>query len=177
MTLRPETRGTVLEAIRPEPGETAPERDAPYGVDPSVVARRRRPSQLRAQWKGGDTLYERLGGAAGLHRLVDAFLDAIATLPEAADLRSTLLMRPNDLGPKFFEFLSGWLGGPDLYTLHHGAPKLRRRHFLVQIGPSRRDAWLLCFRRALEATTTDRRVIEVLWPQVESLAHYLCNHD
>lgn len=139
--------------------------------------RMRRPSQVRAKARGGVGLYERMGGAVALRRLVRRFSELMATLPEAEAARAVLHVAPADLGPKLYEFLSGWLGGPELYTKRHGAPKLKRRHFLVPIGPAQRDAWLLCFRMAASETVSDAAVVEELLPQIESLAHYLANRD
>lgn len=136
-------------------------------------AKRRRPSQVRARTRGGAPLYDRMGGAVALRRLVRRFHELMETLPEAEPARAVLLVAPADLGPKLYEFLSGWLGGPELYTKRHGAPKLKRRHFLVPIGPAQRDAWLLCFRRAAEETVADPTVVADLLPQIEALAHYL----
>ena len=137
----------------------------------------RRPSQVRARSRGGTSLYERMGGAVALRRLVRRFHELMETLPEAEAARAVLHVAPADLGPKLYEFLSGWLGGPELYTKRHGSPKLKRRHFLVPIGEAQRDGWLLCFRRAAEETITDAAVVEELLPQIESLAHYLADHD
>lgn len=137
----------------------------------------RRPSQARARSRGSTSLYERMGGAVALRRLIRRFHELMETLPEAEAARAVLHVAPADLGPKLYEFLSGWLGGPDLYAKRHGAPKLKRRHFLVPIGPAQRDGWLLCFRIAAQETITDTSVVAELLPQVESLAHYLANRD
>ncbi|NLH82578.1 MAG: group II truncated hemoglobin [Phyllobacteriaceae bacterium] len=138
---------------------------------------KRRPSQVRARSRVDASLYDRMGGAVALRRLVRRFHELMETLPEAEAARAVLHVAPADLGPKLYEFLSGWLGGPELYTKRHGAPKLKRRHFLVPIGPAQRDGWLLCFRRAAEETIADPSVVAEMLPQIESLAHYLADHD
>jgi hemoglobin len=51
---------------------------------------------------------------------------------------------------KLFMFLSGWLGGPQLYMEKYGHPRLRQRHMPFAIDSSARDQWLLCMRRAME---------------------------
>lgn len=138
---------------------------------------RGRPSQARARSRGPGTLYERIGGAPALRRLVRRFHEVLANAPEAAEARAVLHGAPSDLGPKLFAFFSGWLGGPDLYGERHGAPKLKRRHFLVPIGEAQAEAWLFAFRTACEETIEDRTVTAELLPQVESLARYLINRD
>ena len=44
---------------------------------------------------------------------------------------------------KLFKFLSGWLGGPDLFIQEYGHPRLRMRHFPFEIGIEERDQWVL----------------------------------
>jgi hemoglobin len=139
--------------------------------------RLRRPSQLNARSTSGRSLYERIGRTVGVRRLVRRFFDLMETLPEAAPCRAVFPADLEDSRQKFFEFMNGWLGGPKLYLKRRGAPKLRRRHFLVNIGSAQRDAWLLCFRRAAEETIPDRAALDMLMPQVESIAYYLQNRD
>jgi hypothetical protein len=66
------------------------------------------------------TPYDQLGGAEALHHLVDRFYHHMDTLPEAARVRA---LHGADLSPanqKLFMFLSGWLGGPNLFMGIHG---------------------------------------------------------
>lgn len=175
------------EAMRRRLGETEAVAEVPMvatdepGADAAGTAGaaeskgRRRPSQARARSRGPGTLYERIGGAPALRRLVRRFHEVLANAPEAAEARAVLHGTPADLGPKLFAFFSGWLGGPDLYGERHGAPKLKRRHFLVPIGEAQAMAWLFAFRTACEETIEDRAVVAELVPQVESLALYLVN--
>lgn len=96
------------------------------------------------------TPYQRLGGEAAVRRLVVRFYELMATLPESQGIR---VMHPADLSgssDKFFKFLSGWLGGPQLYVEEYGHPFLRARHLPFAIGVAERDAWMLCMTRALE---------------------------
>jgi hemoglobin len=101
------------------------------------------------------TLYEKLGGEAGVRRLVDRFYDLMDTLPEARAIRD---MHPRDLATsrdKLFKFLSGWLGGPSLYMEEYGHPRLRARHMPFTIGDAERDAWLMCMQKALDEFDLD----------------------
>lgn len=98
------------------------------------------------------SLYEAMGGEAGVRALVEAFYDVMDTLSEAQDIRA---MHPADLTEsrrKLFFFLSGWAGGPPLYMQTYGHPRLRMRHLPFAIGGAERDQWLLCMNIALEAT-------------------------
>jgi hemoglobin len=123
------------------------------------------------------TLYEAVGGAPavrGLTRRVYALMD---TLPEAARCRA--IHPPNLSGSeeKLYEYLTGWLGGPPLYTEKRGHPMLRRRHFAAPIGPAERDEWLLCFVRALEETVPNEALRNIILEPVTRLAHHMQNQE
>jgi hemoglobin len=99
--------------------------------------------------------YERIGGAAGVDRLVEAFYRRVDTLPQAATIRA---MHAADLSPTkaiLKVYLNEWLGGPKEYTRRRGPPRLRRAHADFAIGAAERDAWMLCMRGALAETVAD----------------------
>jgi hemoglobin len=90
------------------------------------------------------TLYDLIGGDVRVRELVDRFYDLMDLQPEFAVLRA---MHPPSLDgsrDKLYHFLSGWSGGPDLYTPRYGNAFLRARHLPFAIGTSARDQWLLC---------------------------------
>lgn len=96
------------------------------------------------------TLYALLGGPDGLRQLVDRFYDHMAARPESVGIRE---MHPEDLSlsrQKLFEFLSGWSGGPPLFTQKYGYPRLRARHLPFKIGKPERDQWMMCMVLAAE---------------------------
>lgn len=98
-----------------------------------------------------NTPYMALGGEAKVRELVDRFYDLMDELPEAYELRQ---MHPEDLGhsrDKLFMFLSGWLGGPDLFVQEFGHPMLRRRHMPFTVDVQSKDQWLLCMKLAMDA--------------------------
>lgn len=104
--------------------------------------------------------YERLGGAARVRALVDRFYDLMDLEPAYADLRR---VHGNDLTAardKLGWFLSGWLGGPDLYVERFGHPRLRARHLPFSIGVRERDQWLACMNQAMveEGVDEDLRI-------------------
>ena len=47
-------------------------------------------------------------------------------------------------------FLSGWMGGPDLFVERYGHPRLRARHLPYAIGTRERDQWLRAMAWAME---------------------------
>ena len=101
------------------------------------------------------THYQRIGGAEKIHALVDRFYYLMDELPEAYGIRK---MHTEDLqvvNDKLFMFLSGWMGGPQLFVEAFGHPMLRRRHLPFAIGDAERDQWMLCMNQALDDVVED----------------------
>lgn len=96
------------------------------------------------------TPYDILGKDAPLRRLVDAFYDRMDALPAAHPLRT---MHAEDLAPmreKLFDFLSGWLGGPDRYFARPDAKCMGSAHTPFDISEGTAGAWLECMQQAME---------------------------
>lgn len=96
------------------------------------------------------THYDQIGGAERVRELTNRFYDLMDEMPEAYELRK---MHGPDLEPmkeKLYEFLSGWLGGPQLYIEKYGHPRLRARHLPFPINIEMRDQWLLCMETAMD---------------------------
>jgi len=103
--------------------------------------------------------YQRLGGEEAIRKLVDRFYELMDTLPQAQQIRA---MHPDDLSgsaDKLFMFLSGWLGGPQLYTETYGHPRLRMRHMPFPVDEAARDAWMLCMKKALEEMNIEDEIL------------------
>ena len=123
------------------------------------------------------TLYEAIGGDETIRRLTRRFYELMDTLPEAKNCRA---IHPPDLDGserKLYEYLTGYLGGPPLYTEKYGHPRLRSRHFMAEIGPAERDEWILCFRRAMDETIEHPKLREIIWAPIERLAFHMQNKD
>lgn len=121
------------------------------------------------------TLYEAIGGEETVLRLVKRFYELMDTLPEAKACRA---IHPPSLAgseQKLFEYFTGWLGGPPLYTSKYGHPMLRRRHFVAPIGPEERDGWLLCFETAITETVQNARLRDMILEPVRRLATHMQN--
>ena len=93
--------------------------------------------------------YELIGGDAGVRQLVDRFYDLMDTAPEAAEVRALHANNLKVSREKLHQFLSGWLGGPQLYVERYGHPMLRARHMPFPIAERERDQWLWCMDRAI----------------------------
>lgn len=119
--------------------------------------------------------YQRVGGAEGLQSLVERFYELMDTLPEAAPIRA---LHPKDLTTsqeKLYEFLSGWLGGPNLYQEKYGHPRLRARHLPFAIGVAERDQWLLCMKQALDESSMDMEMKGFLMDRFGQVADFMRN--
>jgi hemoglobin len=121
------------------------------------------------------SMFERVGGAVTIDRLVEAFYSRMDALPEASIIRA---MHAANLGPVknvLKRYLSEWTGGPKLYSPEKGHPRLRQRHIGFVIGNAERDAWLLCMRGALAETVADDRARQELDAALTKLADWMRN--
>lgn len=123
------------------------------------------------------TPYRLLGGEPALRSLVDRFYFYMDILPEAQGIRA--LHQP-DLASarnKLFKFLSGWLGGPNLFIEEFGHPMLRARHLPFAIGEAERDQWMLCMNKALAEMTMDSQLRATLQNALQQLATHMMNRE
>ncbi len=98
----------------------------------------------------GDSSYKAAGEISGITKLVNDFYDFMEEVPEA---KKILNMHPDDLTEsrkKLAYFLSGWLGGPKLFSENFGKINLPGAHKHLSIGLEERDAWILCMQKAVK---------------------------
>ena len=72
------------------------------------------------------------------------------------------------------EYLTGFLGGPVLYTGEHGIPQLREQHQRFHITPEMRDQWYGCMTQAIAREVADAALRRELEAAFWSLAESLC---
>jgi len=94
--------------------------------------------------------YELLGGEQKIHALVDRFYDLMDEVPEYYGVRKLHPATLEGSREKLKMYLSGWLGGPQLYIERYGHPRLRARHLPFSIGKGERDQWLACMFSAMQ---------------------------
>lgn len=121
-------------------------------------------------WGDAPTPYEAVGGEAALRSLVDHFYDRIKS--DSPVLRALHPADDRNSRRNLFEYLSGWMGGPSLYTERKGHPRLRMRHLRFSIGSVEAAEWMRCMRGALE----DANVAEPLRGYLESRFTQLADH-
>ncbi len=121
------------------------------------------------------TPYDILGGEEAVRSLVHRFYTLMDQNPECKTIRD---LHPQDLSTseeKLFWFLSGWLGGPDLYVQKKGHPMLRRRHLPFKIGDRERDQWMNCMKQALEEMELDPDFHDQLVASFQRTADHMRN--
>lgn len=121
------------------------------------------------------SIYTLIGGEATVRALVKRFYQLMDTLPAAQGIRR---MHAADLGPieeKLVLYLTGWLGGPQLYIEKYGHPMLRARHLPFSIGSSEIKQWLLCMRQALLETVDDSDIRTQIDSALTGLALHMRN--
>ena len=125
------------------------------------------------------SLYNLLGGEPEathkIREIVEAFYDVMDSDEKAKTIR---LMHPEDLTSsreKLFMFLTGWTGGPQLYTDRYGHPFLRRRHLLFKIGEEERDQWIYCMTKGMLNLKMEEVKIKALLNALYPIADFMRN--
>ena len=121
--------------------------------------------------------YEALGGEAAVRKLVDRFYDLMDTLPEAKGIRDLHPERLSGSREKLFMFLTGWLGGPQLYVERFGHPRLRARHLPFAIGEAERDQWLMCMKISVNELEVEQKWRDFLMEKFNGLADFMRNQE
>jgi len=124
-----------------------------------------------------DTPYALIGGHTQVRALIDRFYDLMDSMPEYYVIRKLHPADLSDSRDKFYLFLSGWLGGPPLYTDKYGRPMLRARHLPFAIGIAERDAWMACMTQAGESIIEDEKLRAWLLQQLYKTADWMRNRD
>ena len=121
------------------------------------------------------TLYERIGGEEAIQNLVKSFYRHMDELKEVKPIRQMHAKSLKVSEEKLFMFLSGWMGGPNLYMEKHGHPRLRMRHMPFAIDESARDQWMHCMKLALDETVDDEKLRDELMAAFYGVADFMRN--
>lgn len=124
------------------------------------------------------TPYQLLGGEDGVRRLAETFYDVMDELPQAERIRQMHAASLSDVKQKLFEYLAGWMGGPQHhYQQKYGTVCLTKPHKPYQIGPVERDQWLLCMDEALRRINASEELKAMLKEPMYLLADTVRNSD
>ncbi|MFF0674777.1 truncated hemoglobin YjbI [Staphylococcus xylosus] len=75
------------------------------------------------------------------------------------------------------QFLTQFLGGPNLYTQEHGHPMLKRRHLDFIITNHERDAWLENMYKAIQHADFPEGVGDYLYERLRLTANHMVNSE
>ncbi|MES2972429.1 MAG: group II truncated hemoglobin [Pseudomonadota bacterium] len=98
------------------------------------------------------TPFEWIGGEEKIKAMVERFYDLMDLEPAYQALRAAHGSDLANARQRLYWFLTGWMGGPQLYTEKFGHPRLRMRHMPFSIGIRERDQWLACMNQAMGET-------------------------
>jgi len=121
--------------------------------------------------------YDRIGGEPVLRRLVSRFYELMDTLPEAYGIRKLHQADLASAEEKLFLYLTGWLGGPQLYVEKYGHPRLRARHLPFPIATAEAEQWMLCMRQAMAESIADEALRGELDQALDKLALHMRNRN
>lgn len=111
-------------------------------------------------------------GEAKLSELIDVFYNYVGQHPLLKPIF------PDDLtetARKQKQFMTQYLGGPDLYTNEHGHPMMRMRHNPFPITPERAEAWLSCMEQAMDDVGLEGPFREQYFKRLVLTAHHMIN--
>lgn len=103
------------------------------------------------------SFYDQIGGEEGVRRLVRTFYDLVETEPEGEPLR-VMHNEGNGLAharEAQFLFLSGFLGGPQLYVEQFRHSNVKQMHAHLKISDEEAQSWLSCMDKALRKTADE----------------------
>lgn len=119
--------------------------------------------------------YDMIGGDKTIRAIAKQFY---ARMQQGEDTQKLLAMHPGSIEhseQKLYEFLSGWLGGPQLFQQKYGHPALRARHMPFAIDEQMRDQWLVCMEHALEKAVDNEEHRKVIYQAIATLADHMRN--
>lgn len=121
-------------------------------------------------------------GKDGIKALANAFYDVMEERIEAAPIRAMHAENMTEIKQKLYEYLTGWMGGPPLYSDRYGSVCLTSAHKPYAIGTQERDHWLDCMdialdRIALQYTSDSKQLKTMLKQPLFSIADAVRNQD
>lgn len=123
-----------------------------------------------------ETPYALIGGEQGVKLLANAFYDEMESNIHLRELLAVHQLPLDNIREKFFKYLSGWLGGPPLFEMEYGHPRLRARHLDVKVTKKQSELWMLCMNNALDKTVENKALKGYLSNAFNQLATHMINY-
>ena len=104
---------------------------------------------MTQQYGSGSSTYKAAGGLNGIRQLCEDFYNI---MDDSKDYKPLRKMHTGDLATskdKLACFLSGWMGGEDLYMKKYGSINIPQAHAFLKIEIEERDMWMSCMAEAL----------------------------
>lgn len=117
--------------------------------------------------------YEEIG-AEKLSELIDLFYSKVAVHP---DLYPIFPADLSETARKQKQFMTQYLGGPNLYSEEHGHPMMKARHMPFPITQLRADAWLSCMSEAMDEVELDDKIREFYFKRLVLTARHMVNRE
>ncbi|MBB1269734.1 group II truncated hemoglobin [Shewanella sp. SR44-3] len=119
--------------------------------------------------------YDLIGGDKVIKAIAHEFYQQMQTRQDTQALLAIHRAPIAESEQKLYEFLSGWLGGPQLYQQKYGHPALRARHMPFAIDASMRDQWLSCMHSAIEKHIKKPEHRQAIIQAISTLADHMRN--
>lgn len=118
------------------------------------------------------TIYEMIGGAPTIRRLVDTFYNKVGAREGLKEIFPDDLTETAD---KQYLFLTQFFGGPTLYSDQYGHPMLRARHMPFEVTPTRAKLWLDCMAETLDELGLEGPVRDYMYERLIQTGHHMVN--
>ena len=119
--------------------------------------------------------YDLIGGDDTIKKIAINFYQFMDSELQVKQLRD---IHPEDLQlseEKLYQFLSGWLGGPQLFQKKYGNPALKARHLPFSVDENMRDQWLMCMKHALAESVEILEHEQAIFQAISTLADHMRN--
>lgn len=144
-------------------------------VNSCAIIRRMNDAHTSSEESAQPTAYQLIGGDTKVRELVDRFYDLMDLEPEFTTIRALHPTALDGSRDKLYWFLSGWLGGPDMFVERFGHPRLRARHLPYAIASVERDQWLRCMALAMHDVGIEESLQERLLHSFYQTADWMRN--
>jgi len=118
-----------------------------------------------------ESFYTRIGPER-LKVIVERFYDLVFSNEKIGHLFQSDKSLIRD---KQYQFLTQFLGGPQLYSNSYGHPRMRMRHSPHAITEDAAREWLKCMRQAIFETIQDEALAQGLYDCFPKVAAHMVN--